>query len=1223
MKILNIFFSLFLGLLSLETVFASAVTEPPPPPAQVNAQTIAAYRTQMNAWLDVNKPDEPRFGVSVPDNRRLLDFSLRWHASRAVGVDSAAVKELKREAAELRRLEEAARREAEERSAALAIVRRERDHARRENALGRMGGDSRLAEIITQVREGKVELAEIIFDEAAHEIAITLQETEGERRRATEVRRYPDERAYQEAKQGIEFFQAIFSRQYNAAAGALGDFVAETFRSAQPMDFHLRQAEHLATVSQGMRDYIQYHQTANGELTPLLPLRSAFVVRFAREEILERLRAETHEQFGAILARVGPLMVKPSISAFVEKIQASINLPTDIKFTKEEIRQVLREAGLLLRTRMEGETEVLDLQGAYAQNMEEFYHTILSKIKTLEGKVDLKEDDEWKDGKSALFLAISEANPEKIERAFGEFVRIYQIRAVGDMMLALNMTDTVIAGLRALLERAFSSRDVEIYEREEPLLFDLLGRRDLQATQALLFLIKEFYSEFDTIQRIILSKSMSPFAQGVFILDLRNRGIVDVFFQDVKEGRVVRVEGIGNAFQAGRFAFDSYGRLKKAEGSRFVRRFLQSKIEGAEGERPNIDQLKERVLTIDLSTPTKLKTKALLKLGDFIEGPSDAFIKPLDTAAISRLSGHPAFDLIIRDYELQTNAFQSADAQAKFVNAYLRGDRPNYADLTRFLEGALDFAAQDVPFVKVVLELPTHKRNVERDFDQHRQGIGEFLEETARFRDLEGAFRTVAMSEDDRRILDAIFTKIRSLRTLADQFLRIRDEAAAIVEVDGARPAVLGAEGVTVGLTALQFDELSQARVYYGSPYNAMKILHRFDLQALSGIEREFLNDQIARLARAEDRESFQQILARHDQLKQSATKLYQTIKTYFAFAKKFHEDKQTYEDDENDPMDFYVAIDRLVVAAAATGRAGPPMPGAGIGPRPMGPPAGLLAALRGRGEGAVVPPHPPVMPRPMAGPPRPAVAGAGVGAQVAGCYAAVEFVRPLKDVLITDFDFHKQIDREKAAQITVKSNQGPIALPKLDYYRRVLAGQLEYLSHINLNLVKKEEDVNRLLSQVFATLDLYIRLELFNRLRTPGIVSKDREFTRNFAKRYLDIFGGYTLGSIGPLYGARPLSEQTATATTLILQGLAPEIRRAILGTLFDRLRASNFQEEDVDLVSGAKRVIDDAILARPIVIDVDGGRKNIDGAVLQGIVPVPKTDEREKFWFDFLPAG
>lgn len=1225
MKILNIFFPVFLGLLSLETVFASAVTEPPPPPAQVNAQTIAAYRTQMNAWLDENMPDEARFGVSVPDNRRLLDFSSRWHASKSAGASSAAVEELKREtearerilreeAAELRRLEEAARIEAREHREALVV-------ARGENALVSVGGDPRIAGIITQVRQGKIGLNTTTFDDTNRRIIFTFEENETGREGNLEVDFAGDDAAYQRAKQAVEFFQAVFSRQYNAAAGALGDFVAETFRSAQPMDFHLRQAEHLATVSQGMRDYIQYHQTANRNLTPLLPLRNAFVVRFAKEAILEQLRRDTHEQFRAIVERVGPLMAQPNIRAFVEKIQASIDLPTDIKFTKEEIRQVLREAGLLLRTRMEGDQEVLDLQGAYAQHMEEFYETILAKIKTLEGKVDVKEDADWVEGKKALFLAMSQADQAEIEREFGRFVELYRARAGADMVLSLGMSDAAQANLRDLLTRAFSARDVEIYEHVEPLLFDLLGRRDLLATQALLFLIKEFYSEFDAIQRVILSKSMSPFAQGVFILDLRNRGINGISFQDVKEGDVVRVRGIGDAFQPGVFAFGNYGRLKKAEGSRFVRRFLQRKIDGAEGERPNIDQLKNDVLEIDLSSPTKLKTKALLKLGDFIEGPSDAFIKPLDAAAISRLSVHPGLALIIRDYELQTNAFKSAEDQAKFVNAYLRGDRPRYDALGRFLEGALDFAAQDVPFVKVVLELPTHKRNVEADFDQHRIRIGEFLDATGRFRELEGAFRTVDMSEDDRRILGAIFTKIHSLRSLADQFLRIRDEAAALVEVDGARPSVLGAEGVTVGLAALQFDPLSQARVYYGSPYNAMKILHRFDLQALSVIEQEFLNDQIARLARAEDRESFQQVLARHDQLKQSAGSLYQKIKTYFAYAKKFHEDKQPYEDEDNDPMDFYEHIDRLMAAAVpAAGRAAAAV-GAGLPRPPMGPPAALLAALRGGGDG-VIPPRPPVMPRPMEGPPRPPVAGVGAGArQVVGYYSAVDVATSLKEVLIVDFEFHKRIDREKAAQITVKSNQGPIALPKLAYYRDVLARQLEYLRRINLTLVKKEDDVNRLLSQVFATLDLYIRLELFNKLMTPGIISKDREFTRNFAKRYLDIFGGYTLGSIGPLYGTRPLSEQTATATTLILQGLSPDLRRAILGTIFDRLSASTFQEEAVDLVSDAIRVIDAEILARPIVIEIDGGRNSIDGAVLQGIVPVPKTDEREKFWFDFLP--
>lgn len=1244
MKILNILNTLIVFFLQVVAVAASDISSiptPPLPPSTFSGQAAVEYVKTLNEWRAQYSPSTPTFIVSPADKARLLSFASSWIAANtasntAVQAEVAKQRiELQKKIEEVQELATQAEKKHAEAKQQLARVTNERDYAQGENALLSVGTNPRVAAIIKEVRAGQYALTDTVFDDDNHEISFTFRESKSGKEGQEKIK-FERKNDYQTAKQATEFFQAIFSRQYNAAEGALGDFVTETFKSSQPLPFHIEQASHLANVTTGVITCLQYHTQVNHNLTPILPLKDVFVVNFAKEEIIDRLTQEAGREIDAIVRDLDKLMDIPSVAIFANKIRNSIVLPSRISFTNKEVYQILKDTGLLLMFKTSEENRYeLNLGGNFPENMQKFYDSIISLITKFEKSYeDIKKHHAWNQSKDLLLEAISQANKNEIARTFQNFIQIgsqilqdpkINIDPQSKLALDIGMSQKNQAALYAALDLAFQDpQDIKVFDEESQTLLGLLREGNFKPIQALYCLMQRFVPEFKNFEKIILFPDLSPVMQGSVTIFFENHNVNNwspALLKELKPSVVLSLV--------------QYERLKVAQASRFVRNYLHNKIENRGIHKQEVKDLKQEILGIDLSAAALARNSLFLKLADFQENRRISLYEKLSPETIARLVNIDRLTPCLIEYELQDNPLLSDSDNEKFVNTYLRLENPDYDRLRNFLEMALDSTTDAIPFVKMVYELPRHRQEIAQAFTLLTDSINIFSQEKESLESLMTGLNrsaknpaTLKINEDTHKLITRILQKLDGLRDLSIRFQRIGNDATALA-LRGNSVSRDAHMGMTSGLEELKFEKISEAASYYGSPYNSIKILHLLDLTALSPIEIKLLNDNLQVFTHIDPTIQIEAIIHKHDQLKASANQLIEALKSYFQYAHDFAINKKGYEDDQDsNPIDFYLNIHKLTTVPPAVnpddinlGFAIPPAPQMNGAPVPPAPPLPVF----GLGDVPPAPPLPVVLApnAPPAPPPLPGLPGLmPFGPQVEkmpGYYCTAQNAKKLKEILISDAMFYTKIGIKSAND---DQSRATIGRQKLDYYARVLDAQIHYFKNINLSLITDDKSVNQLLAQLFTTLDMYLRLKIFEKLSDPALKQDDtsKGTMRAFAKRYLSIFQDYRLTDIGVLYSNRGLTD--ISKMTFMLMDLKGNWLKEILEPVFLAFTHANFKSPaPVDLISEALRKIDEQILLQHILVDdaQKVGKKVINIAILDSLIAIPKVN-KDKFWFDYL---
>ncbi|MEI6628184.1 MAG: hypothetical protein WCN27_02085, partial [Alphaproteobacteria bacterium] len=1006
-----------------------------------------------------------------------------------------------------------------------------------------------------------------------------------------------------------------------------GNLIEDILKSLQPQDHHFDQIGDLVRASNGLEGYLKYHRELSAKLGgwSVLPLAEFLNVRFLPPEAIEVKRRQILGEVGAIFGSIplgdgGHPLDSIALHKFMDKIFSSIQLPSQVSFSEEEIASILKDIGLLLET---------DKSGNIIINSD--YFDVIGEL------VD-------------LFNAITKAMQEKAADAFEAnkplIERVRQailtnnmadasLRAFTDLCATLDQNVALPArGFLNLVEKlAHIAPSVELSNQDDKPLTDILTGRggcgggggggcggggssagpDLRAFRAVLFLMQTFAkAQYEAL----LNKSILG---STLKLDVQS-ALGTYYGRPIEEVKVALTD-----FSSEHFALDpaDYAALKKSENVSFMKRYLDA-LMAKKPVKADLVQLKTDVLGI--SANDAVKSAVVLRACEFLaldtvsstiasekkdweekeerakntarkEGKEytaktreerkkiEQIMNVKKAEEVSRIvssfNASPVITNAMLSLKILRNNLAAEGDRSTLMEAYLSLD--NGMDLRGKIDRLRDFFAQILvagakhsDFVTTSLSLPTLKTAYHASYQALGRtlvefvGYGEALGNLTRFADAQ-----LGKGSEKHSIVTKHFGKLAKLLKISDDFAHKGDETGAI-EVSHGSVEKDTSFKVLAGLQTLEFTTLCTTRNYFTSFYNASKILHSFELMMPSDNDFAFLKQALT-----EGLDADHQAIADIDRMielaksvKTNAVNFFGQIKNVMRFVELFKELKDKYDSPGGgDGFDLYRSIDAL----------SPDLP----------PVDALVAVVQHRGgvssSISSAPPPPPGLGKV---PPPPGLGAMGASLQapsVANILGAKEVVfsdaRMLKEFDVKEIDLHTRLFGSRFSLQTAKPDEKErVSSAKIAGYDRLLQSQMTHFSAVDFTKIDEANAVH-FVRQLMGMIDLYLRM-LLSREFEPvlsGRVKAEKgddmaikTFIGDFKAKggvfksdFLNILNKYKIETIMKCY-KNPLviTEDDTDQLFSLLANANPALKSVIANAIFAILQG-------VDLASpGAKSV-------------------------------------------------
>ena len=1089
----------------------------------------------------------------------------------------------------------------------LAVVKQERDTY----ALSGNFSNKEAQQIMNVFSRKSVSVTNLTIDETAQTIKVEYED--GGTAQAPLTATITDPHEFNRIKILLSIFNNMYSKSFNAASGAMGDLVSDILSSAQPQDYHFKQIAQLTTTTSTLDKYLKYHQKQSTDLAKFkaLPLKNFLNIKFLPRQQIEDLRVQILNQFNTIISKIPEVGVdnyplgSAALRTFIDKIRASIMLPTMVSFSNDEVAAVFKELGILLETEGAGKDKHVVIDSNYYTQLGEFGYSIAEIKKVMKkSKEDYFNSSNvqvmFKNVEAAIIASditkiplnlkdiCDGANEQFVGIVLGRVLKLIEkLKTVGVVDISMPYQD---AGL--------ATADIKA------------GGNAIEPIKAVLFLLKNFAPEqFNEVAKSSILGDFDSVVQAACSKYYGNP------IAEIKKALLEK-----STFM---FSQEDYKSLKSSESLQFIKTCLDSVLKGSSLS-VDLEDLKNKILGINTSPAAKIRTALIIRTCELINlggnvdvegldtaaafaklGDAIAITKKLDQATVKKATkgaayfNNPEIDNNVLMFDIQMNALNNDKDKQEFLGNYLKlNNGVKYDDkvinIGKFFAQSLAASAKESDLVKLVLTLPAEKQQYIDNYKRFEASANNFETKKGEqdFKDLNAHIASQKQkgtyNEDQSLILERTLGRITKLQAINGDFLKMGDQTAALVTSDKKQGSYFK---VTAGLKLLDFDAVFAGDQYFGAFFNAVKILHFIELSMPSDEDFDGLTAIILDKADAGDKAvvkaNIDALIACSKALKVEAVNFYNQIAKLMKFVEDFDTQKAKYNvPTGTEKFDFYANMDKL---------------GGGA---PMGPPP-MMPGMMGMA--------PPLMMAP--GMPMPGLFGDN--ATVYGANTGI-----LTNVLFKDDDgtINTTVYGKKFNKQSVKPDElNFVMVQKVNlYYRPILDAQLEYFRSIDFTKIQ-EADVVPLVRQLLVCIDLYLRMYMVDQLHIVDgakLTPESRPISKLFVVEYLKVFDDYTIRNIYNSYkSAKNFTDANTNALTKMLKKVNPELRAIIGNAIIEVFRGVDMANPNVNVIDPILHSIEPYLNAHPLsVIEV----KNISGtptnyfklteAAIRALVKLPK---------------
>ncbi len=1184
-----------------------------------------------------------------------VDKYRNWYQSK-YGVSAnaeAALKqsaeELEREREERERIQEEARRK-EQQLVLLHKEERERALATHQASLAAIlagGGDkftdSQVNDLVQAIGAAEeVEVGGMAFDDDTTSVNVDVK-VNGQQM-FLNVTRLPAQE-YNRLKVFLAIFAKMHSAAYNAASGAMSDLVSDILSSAQPLDFHFMQSRQLASVSSRLDTYLQYHRNLDEKFTAwhALPLNNFLKIRFADAHTVDAARQQVASEFGVIKGRIPPEgsdnfpLGSAALKKFLDKIESSILLPTEVEFSETEIEDIFKELGLLLET---DEFDGFVINSDYYSVLLEFNNG----VNELKAKMLKKDETLFNEPRiSQMFQNIDAAIAGSAPMLPSDFQNICEsFNEPMNIDVAAKNLEGKVSHLQGITSLTLSSLPYQDAGGATQRI--KTGGSEITPVRAVLFLMQKFaQKQFDAVAKRSIVGNIVPALQAVCTV---------YYGVDWKQIKDALLDSTGFVFNE-----DNYKKLKQSENVAFMKGYLDHLIANTSVMTIDLDELKSRILGLQTDSNTKMKMDLVLRTCELIT-ENDFKKGKLTRKEVEKIAKNAEYfgnslvqDAVFR-YELQDNILENEADKKKFLDSYLAvnlvaggvlvpvSDRNSR--LNAFFRQSLAAKALGTDFVKLVLSLPLIKEEYVAKYNDFKTAAGDFsvslgardsdTRSTVLKRDFFDRHKDL-FNKDEQIILNGLLSKLAQLERISKDFLTAGNDAQALVagNASSAKKAS-GSFKVASGLSQLEFDStignpnIFLHDVYYGAFYNAIKVLHYIDLSMPSEADFNEMLRAIGTKASTSSEaaaalKALDEIIIVSENLRKQCQAFYQQITKLMQFVEKFNLQKEKYDDPTGtESLDVYANIDGLRVSDPSILAS---IMEANKEERYYGTPE--LAALgftqkiineynQLEREGktaefirtAINTRHGLNLPivykeNSVSSVPKSSVANMFAGAGGGKGVFSLASLRQTKAGSTNDFVyadvnaaaanlvdwFTNEVGRVRGvnAQSTIEN--------KIDLYQQFKDAQREYLMHVDFSKLTKEEDSLHLARQLLTAIDLHLRIAIrakFTQERDTILATardpRRAELTRTIGileRTYFDL-GKYSISNLIKAYKTpNSLSAHHTVELLKMIKAIHPDLR-ALIGNAIIRVFDSVAPSASTDVIAPVISVIDQYMAANDL---------------------------------------
>ena len=562
------------------------------------------------------------------------------------------------------------------------------------------------------------------------------------------------------------------------------------------------------------------------------------------------------------------------------------------------------------------------------------------------------------------------------------------------------------------------------------------------------------------------------------------------------------------------FSMDEYKSLKASQNIILIKSYLDSAMVGTIAA-VDLNQLKQDMLGINLDQPEKIKTALVIRACELLN--SQKIAQKLDTQNVAEIAEKSAYfekPEVLQaklEYDLQHNPLVTDDDKERFADSYIKkaGD---VNLLNNFFDASFAATAKNIELVKLVSTLPIISLEYKDAYNSFLTSANAFGGQ-ANLDDILKATQTAGYNQDQLLIVQRILGKLITLKKVAAEFLQKGDQTAALVNTSTAAPLQIGFT-FSAGISQLNLERVFSTNEYFGTFYNAYKVLHYLELSMPSNEELDLLKQELV-LKQPLLQQRLDAVLGAYQNLHSEAGKFSKNIRELLKFVEDFKEQKDKYHTPlASESIDFYADIDKLLALNTGGAAAGTSVP--------MSAPSNNRPNLFG---------------------------GGGNASGVAGAKFSLAGLRGKNAVVLNKYIYSELDDKTLDAWFAETD------------LKNFLGYQINYLKNIDFSNLK-EEDVLNFVKQIAACADLYLRIKLQDKLN--GVYdAAARGHAKNNALDDLNKFKSryfsakYDTKTISKPYAKAPIlmSDNDDTIVMLALRSVTPDLKKEIGQTMIDLL--------------------------------------------------------------------
>lgn len=966
----------------------------------------------------------------------------------------------------------------------------------------------------------------------------------------------------------LKLFMALMTKMYSAkfekAAGAFSDLFAHILESSQPQPAHFAQIDRLAGDTGKLDAWLklQNKNATNFTAWQAMPIAGFLQIRFVPEAEIDQRRNVVLQEFDNLANVVRGVNLGSKVDGLLEKIRAFLSLPAvknDI--SKQEVTDILRELGLLLKTNASGDVVI---EGNYFLKLAELYESLNPSIKALANNQSLLAslDQQIRDG-SAL-------NTETLQELDVAVTALNNSSLQGTLRRVSNLNNEVVT---------FTNLEVPNLEHQDggSVVKLLKSKGELKPVRVLLFMLRQFAPDaFKAVVNKTILGSLNPVAEAMCSAYFGHS------LENVKK-ELLRHDDLD-------FSQDRYAVLQKAQTVNFIKKCLE------QSANPNVNWDAAKA-TIGIATNHADKTRSLLVLRacEFLSADKEAISNvTLNSDATKAIVGNSikqgidnkAVVVHSAQYRLQTNKLANDADRSMFVNDYLQlstslDARQKLNNLGRFFTGFLAHTFKNNDLVKLVGTLPGLKDSYVKGYNLCLEGLKTFLDSAS-----DANFTAIQVLEDkftddENAMVNRNIGLLKAVSKLSDKFLTTNDSTAAL-STSGAAVSDSGFP-VRAGLSQLEFATVLNHPEFYAAFYNASKILPLIELKIPADEELDMLKLLVSSKLQPSDKPKLNKIIVDAKKLRKAAAEFSAQIKGLFEFVNAFKVQKDIFHNPNGtESIDFYRQL--MNQGAALTGQNSA---SGDINYQSLS--IDNLLVLRGSGDTKAID----EMKRRLLTQHQQAVAPAVIFKDVFGDITQLDAL-PFK----TD----SENDITKSITSKLPPAGGDKFAVKMDnYFEPLLAAQIAYFRRVDFTTLTTgdlEKNSLQFTNQLMACIDLYLRTEVYklsdNFNTKPdgdgnqskfmlGLRGAQRQEITDQLKRFkAEYLNVDTVYSITKQLNTFKRFDATSTDTlNKLLRTLNPNLRKVISDAFVQVFETADFSAASVDVITPIKGAIDNYLAA------------------------------------------